>query len=1065
MNYLWIMIRFLLCFFTGIVLSNTLFAQNAREEFGKNKIQYNDDQQEWWIYETSNIIYYWYGKSRKVAEFYISIAENENKKIREIFEFHLRDKIELVIYSDLSDLYQTNLDLDLYLTPMNWNEEPKIADQKMLLYFDGNHQNALKLLRKGLIRMYFNSIFSGSQIEEVVQKVISFKLPNWFESGLIDYLSDSWTEEDLYSMKYSWKKSGKNRFIRFNRINSHLAGKSLWNYIVKQYGQQAISNWLYMIRIQKDLNSAARLVFQRSINDLYSEWSDYYERELSALVLTEQAFSKLRLRKEEYIVASEYREELSAFLISTNQNGCKRLRILYPETNKIKTLYRSGHRNKITIPESHYPLFFYLKNPQQHYIIDIQRNRNKLYVYDNNFKLLAASIFPEAIQDIYDAEAIDEKNIYFTGNNNGLSDVFKYNIVSRTFIKITDDIFDELKLKKSLNDTTILVNSARLHDSEPIKSLDSIIPIFPFELYSLQNSKLLKQDSILGSGSVEDFVKQKDETLLRAKFNSKTQQLFLRNNEHYDLDEPYLNYTTFGKNQQLIKFYRKPNQKYYYQLLDYNSFQEKNREVSQDTSQNIFIQDSLEDHVNNPKPSFESSFGDPDNADWVVQEFLKKSNSFQLSDLKISEQRYQSSGSIIKFNPNQSIAYRNRFSMEDWSTTLNNDLLFGGLNTFTGNNPIYDVPHTGILFKTRVIENFNNYSIDFGIRIPTDFRGSEAFAVFHNNKYRWDHSYGIYRKSLRKSYPSRTGSEIQEINKTFLLNHQTRYALDHYQSFRINSTVRNDYIFLKATERSLLDTNGVHYQSVGSRIEYVYDDALNISVNLKQGTQCKVFFEFNKRFTGSFSNGIKLSQLPGFLFIVGMDLRHHIPVLKLSSFSNRLYINSSFGTQRLLNHLGGTENWMLFRKYNYESPPDLEANYSFSQQVTEVRGHPISSRKGSSAMVYSSELRIPFFHYILNQNWKNSFLRNMQFIPFFDIGLSWQGAFPNFQQIEKYIYSAENPAVKINVVYNRNPFIAGTGFGLRTSVFGYFIRFDYGWPIQEFKLRTPITHISIGFDF
>ncbi len=167
-----------------IVFRSDTSAQNAQEIFGKNKVQFNDDQQEWWIYESSNIVYYWYGKSRKAAEFYISIAEAENKKIREIFEFHLRDKIELVIYSDLSDLQQTNLDLDFYFTPENWKEEPRVIDQKILLYFDGNHQNALKLLRKGLMKIYFNSIFSGSQLEEAVQKVISLRLPDWFEKDL-----------------------------------------------------------------------------------------------------------------------------------------------------------------------------------------------------------------------------------------------------------------------------------------------------------------------------------------------------------------------------------------------------------------------------------------------------------------------------------------------------------------------------------------------------------------------------------------------------------------------------------------------------------------------------------------------------------------------------------------------------------------------------------------------------------------------------------------------------------------------------------------------------------------
>ncbi|NOT37261.1 MAG: hypothetical protein HOP11_07765 [Saprospiraceae bacterium] len=1058
------MFRLLLILIIFNVASSFILAQNAREEFGKNKIQYNDDQQDWWIYETSNIIYYWYGKSRKVAEFYVSIGENENKKIREIFEFHLRDKIELVIYSDLSDLYQTNLDLDVYLTPNNWKEEPKIVDQKMLIYFDGNHQNALKLIRKGLIRIYFNSIFSGSQIEEVVQKVISYKLPVWFESGLIEYLSESWTEEDINNLSFYWKKSGKNNFNRIQRNNSLLAGKSMWNYIVKQYGQQAISNWLYMIRIQKDLNSAARLVFQRNLRSLYDEWSEYYEREVNQFNISELKSQKLKLKLEENIIEAEYRDELEGFLLSTNQNGRKRIRFFNPQKKINKVIFKSGHRNKITIPESGYPLVFFIPGIQQYYIVDLVRNRNKIFVYDKDFRFKSSNIFPEDIQEIYDIEGVDEKKIYFTGNTNGLSDLFAYDLISRSYTRITDDIFDDQKFKRLRSDS-IIMNTARGNIDIPVKVLDSIVPIFPFELYSIKDKNIQKSDDLQKIGSIEDFAIRGDEKLLQALNNSKRQYLYQRKSVLYDVSEPYLQKLAFGNENQIIKFYKKPNQKYYFNIVDDNQYKDKyitNEFIDQQQSNHI---DSIQSKLNVSKGYFESSFGDPVNVDAVLQEFIKKSTSYQLSDLKFTEQKYQHTNSAVIFNPNQAIAYRNRFSMDDWSTTLNNDLLFGGLNTFTGNNPIYDVPHTGILFKTKVIENFNNYTIDFGVRIPTDFRGSEAFAVFHNNKFRWDHSFGIYRKSIRKIIPVRLSSEFQQVDKTFLLNHQMRYALDHYRSIRLNSTIRNDYIFLKATERSLLDTNGTHFQSIGSRVEYVFDDALNLSVNLRQGTQSKFFFEFSKRFIGNFSNGINIKQLPGFLFIAGMDIRHHIPIMKLSTFSNRFYLNSSFGTQRLLNHLGGTENWMLFRKFNYESPPDLASNYSYSQQVTEVRGHPISSRKGSSAMVISSEIRIPFFQYILSQNWKNSFIRNMQFIPFLDIGLSWQGALPDFNKIEKYSFYAENPAVKVNIIYNRNPFIAGTGIGLRTSLFGYFIRFDYGWPIQELKLRTPISHISIGFDF
>ncbi len=1048
-------------------------AQNAQEVFGKNKVQYNDDLQEWWIYETSNIIYYWYGKSRKVAEFYIRLAESENKKIRDIFEFHLKDKFELVIYSDLTDLYQTNIDLESYLTTENWNEEPRVVGQKVLLYFDGNHQNALKLLRKGLMKIYFNSIFSGSQIEEAVQKVISLKLPDWFEKGLVDYLSESWSEKDLLYMK-SILYTSKNPRINFRRFNSRstlLAGKSMWNYIVQTYGQQSISNWLYMTRIQKDLNQATKLTFQRTLKNLYADWAAYYQHELSNIQIPELNATKIRLKKEEDIHDVYYSELFKKYIFESNQNGKKRIRLL-TEKGKTKIIYSSGHRNKITIPSMRLPIYGEVND--RFFVIDERRNRFYLFQYNQNGQLIDKSILPEEIQEVYDLAATTKNELYITANNNGFSDVFRYIPGKRQFQKITDDIYDDLQLQKSKGsvDTGLLIlNTARPDLYSKVKDLDSSVPIYPYQLIHLNSNNQSKSNFHHYSqlGSVEDFESHTNFNYTKNRSNAGEFFFITYDTTSLDISEPFLHLVGSNQENRINKIYKKPNHKYYYEINDLpkDDLSMANKplyNLDSTATIGLVLNDSMT-RQDVPLISFESKFGDPDNVQSIISEFFKKKIPFKISDLKNNEKEYIPSTPLIRFNSNQAIAYRDRFSMEDWSTTFNNDLLFGGLNTYTGISPTYRLPRPGILFKTKLQETFENYQIEFGLRIPTSFVGSEAFLLYNNYKFRWDHSIGLYRKSDRNSVPFGFNNEYQLVEKTFLINYIAKYAFDHYKSIRINNTIRNDYLFLKASDRTSLDSSGKHIQSIGCRLEYVYDDALNLAINLKEGSQIKLFFETTKRFQTTFRDGLKFNNIPGILLVAGMDARHHFPVLRHSVWSNRLYINSSFGSQRILNQLGGTENWLLFTKFNTDSPSEDQSSYAFSQLVTEVRGNAIGARKGSSALVYSSELRVPFFQYLLTQNWKNSFLRNLQFVGFVDIGLSWNGFIPDASDIVKYQYTAENPSVKLEITYNRDPIIAGTGIGLRSSIFGYFIRFDYAWPIAEFTFGRPIPHISLGLDF
>ena len=82
-----------------------------------------------------------------------------------------------------------------------------------------------------------------------------------------------------------------------------------------------------------------------------------------------------------------------------------------------------------------------------------------------------------------------------------------------------------------------------------------------------------------------------------------------------------------------------------------------------------------------------------------------------------------------------------------------------------------------------------------------------------------------------------------------------------------------------------------------------------------------------------------------------------------------------------------------------------------------------------------------------------------------DAAYVWDGFFPNFNNESNLDFHAENPAVKIDLQYTRSPFISGTGFGFRTALFGYFIRFDYAWKIENTGIKDPKYSFSLGLDF
>ena len=57
------------------LLSGNLCAQTDPVQFGKNRVQYHDDFDQWLFYETPSFTVYWYGKSKAAGQKVVRLAE------------------------------------------------------------------------------------------------------------------------------------------------------------------------------------------------------------------------------------------------------------------------------------------------------------------------------------------------------------------------------------------------------------------------------------------------------------------------------------------------------------------------------------------------------------------------------------------------------------------------------------------------------------------------------------------------------------------------------------------------------------------------------------------------------------------------------------------------------------------------------------------------------------------------------------------------------------------------------------------------------------------------------
>jgi hypothetical protein len=247
------------------------------------------------------------------------------------------------------------------------------------------------------------------------------------------------------------------------------------------------------------------------------------------------------------------------------------------------------------------------------------------------------------------------------------------------------------------------------------------------------------------------------------------------------------------------------------------------------------------------------------------------------------------------------------------------------------------------------------------------------------------------------------------------------------------------------------------------KTEYIFDNTRSLGKNLYGGSRFKIFGEYYQQVNGKLDN----------LFVVGADFRNYLVIHRNLIWANRFATSTSFGTSKLLYYLGGVDNWTNFTPYKYptfiplsEIRIDETENYAFQAVATNMRGFSQNIRNGNSFALINSELRLPIFSYLANYPISNAFIENFQVVGFFDIGTAWSGTTPwsGKNAYDNDIINQGN-IIKIEIDADREPIVAGYGFGLRSQLLGYFVRVDWAWGIENMQVLPRIFYFSLSLDF
>lgn len=1070
------------------------FYYGLQNEFGKSRVQYQPFY--WTYYNFPRYQVYFYEGCRDIAKYVSYRMDYHLRDLEKKLDYQTDEKLQVLVYSTMGDFRQTNLGLSTDETS-NTGGTTKIVGSKLSVYFNGNHADLDKQIRAGIAEVLVNEIMYGGRARDVIKNSTLLVVPDWFKYGLIAYLAGGW-DTDVDNIVNDG--IANDRYFKLNKLQPKEAvavGRALWHYIADTYGESSISNILYMVKVSRSIDNAFLFVIGNNTEGLLYEWIDHLARN-NMNRDTSQYFPKTPpVIKKPKTYRDYYQLKVSpdgkSIIYCRNEMTQHRIYLQDIETGKKKRIAKYGPKID-RINDLSYPLLAWHPGGQVFSII----HERKGVIYLTTYNLEDKDKFEKPITGIEKvkdfAYSPDGKKLAMSAvkKASGQSDIFVYQVNAGGLEQITNDIWDDEEPRFINKGNQIAFSSNRMQDTlrtdengafEMPQSKFRDIFLFDYKtkskiLYRVTDTRDINetQPSDFYSGY---FTYLSDQNGIKNRFAAKLDSTiaYVDTSEHYRYvfnAHPVTNFRVSLLEQEMSLKANKVAEVFYINGVEYMYVSPISKE---DVNKNYSLRNTYyrRTQLYAPKNRQAANFQNSQNNQVVLNNNSSPANdkvdinNYNFSNTTQNNNVVQKSTvpssvtNIIAGNGTKPVSdfkfpiqqnYYVNFAMDNVVAQLDNSFLPLTYQYFTG---YYNNPGINVFTKFAASDLFEDYRITGGFRV--NFNNNEFFVSVENRKKLWDKQLILHRLMLpftdNVSIPNYSYQVKQVTNDA---QYRLRYPINEVSSVRGTFSYRNDRFVILAQDDPTLQAKNTFANWAGVKLEYIFDNTRYKGLNLYNGWRLKVFGEYYRGFYGD--TLLKRHDLITF----GFDVRHYLKIYRNLIWANRLAGSGSLGTDRLCYYLGGIDGWIGPRFNGNEQIKHPEV-YTFQTIATNMRGFIQNARNGNNFTVLNSELRWPVFSFFANHPIRSDFLNNFQIIPFTDVGMCWYGANPFSKENTTNQYTFYQNPVTVTINEPKQPIIVGYGFGLRSRIFGYFVRVDFSWGIDNYTRQNRVTYFSLTTDF
>ena len=179
--------------------------------FGKNRVQFKKLQ--WKFYQSPNFNTYTSQGGTELGKFVAQVAEEELPGIEKFEEYSLQRRANIIVYNSYDEYKQSNIGLGI-----DWQNAgglTKLVNNKIVVYFDGNHSTLKRQIREGIARLLLDNLLFGEDIGEFASNAALLDLPVWLTDGYVAYVAEPWSTKLDDELKSEMLSGNYNNFYQF----------------------------------------------------------------------------------------------------------------------------------------------------------------------------------------------------------------------------------------------------------------------------------------------------------------------------------------------------------------------------------------------------------------------------------------------------------------------------------------------------------------------------------------------------------------------------------------------------------------------------------------------------------------------------------------------------------------------------------------------------------------------------------------------------------------------------------------------------------------------------------